>query len=129
MVINFVSALTSFVVGSWLIYTSQTFYTKGNSTPEHQSPPRGMDTINFVQIMLILVGIVAIPIGFVFILNGFDILILLLKDGKEKSCFDFHKQPVKKEMREALGEETQNWTWFELHFTFIVSLIFRFVVN
>ncbi len=69
-----------------------------------------MDAINFVQIMMILVGIVAIVVGFVFILNGFDILILLLKDGKKKSCFDFHKQPVKKEMREALDEETQNWT-------------------
>ena len=106
MVLNFVSAIASFVTGSWLIYTSQTYYSSTEKFPRY--PPKGLDSINFVQLMLLLVGTVAILIGFVFTLNGYDILTLLLKDGKKKSCNDSHRQTVKKEMRNALGEGIQN---------------------
>ena len=106
MVINFVGAITSFLLGSWLIFTSQFFYSSSvaaEAIKKHadvEFAPHELDSVNFACIMLLVVGIFVILIGFVFTMNGIDILILL-QDWKKKSCVDSYRGIVKREMRRA----------------------------
>jgi hypothetical protein len=114
MVTNFVGAITSFLVGSWLIFTSQFFYSSSvaaEAIKKHadvEFSARELDSVEFAHIMLLVVGIFVILIGFVFLMNSIDIIILL-KDWKNNSCIDSYKGIVKREMsRAADAKEASN---------------------
>ncbi len=108
MVINFVGAITSFLVGSWLIFTSQFFYSSlvaAEAIKKHgdvEFSERELDSVNFARIMLLIVGIFVILIGFVFTMNGCNILILL-RDWKKNSLIDSYRGVVKSEMKRCAG--------------------------
>jgi len=108
MVINFVGAITSFLVGSWLIFTSQFFYSSSvaaEAMKKHldvEFSAHELEFVNLAYIMLLVVGIFVILIGFVFTMNGSDILILL-RDWKEKSCIDSYRGVLKREMERSAG--------------------------
>ena len=114
MAINFAGAITSFLVGSWLIFTSQFFYSSSvaaEAIKKHadvEFSARELVSVDFACIMLLVVGIFAILVGLVFTMNGCDILILL-NDWKKKSCIDSYRGVVKSEMkRSAKTEDAPN---------------------
>jgi len=112
MVINFVGTITSFLVGSWLIFTSQFFYSSlvaAEAIKKHgdvEFSEHEIDSVNFACIMMLIVGILVILIGFVFTMNGCNIL----RDWKKKSVIDSYRDVMKSEMKRCAGaKDDPNW--------------------